>query len=470
MYKIYMEYYKDEEDEERTRSLISGKTFDMQLIDPSADLALNKAGKAEFTVPAQHPYYKYIKPMITNIEIFDIVDGQEISVFFGRIANVNRGWNNQKKVTCEGAFAFFNDTIQRYKKYASKNTTLLQFFNTVISKHNDQITDESRKIYVGTVELKDPDNPTDPSKNIENKKVYRLTNYETTLDVLTEMCLESEGGYMFIRRELQGDGSYRNYLDWVNRLDTDINQPAKFGLNLTDINQDFDPDDLYTALMPLGADYDKYVALSSTESGDNPYEKGWYENSGTAAEPNYVRTNDTTVDNEKTYYEQTKRPKTIKSYTPSPAPSAPYSKVDDYIQNTTAVSTYGFILKVKRWDDVNKKADLYKKALQWMKTERFDKLVINCDVADLSNLQPEYEPFMMGKVVRIISPPHGITNDDPILLPISEIHYDLNTGKKDVTIGTQPQVTLSRITKKGGTKEVRLPDAIYDSDTGDDEE
>ena len=105
-----------------------------------------------------------------------------------------------------------------------------------------------------------------------------------------------------------------------------------------------------------------------------------------------------------------------------------------------------------------------------MKTERFDKLVINCNVADLSLLQPEYEPFLLGKVVKIVSPPHGITNDDPILLPISEIHYDLNTGKKDVTIGTQPQVTLSRITKKGGTKEVRLPDAIYDVDTGDDGE
>lgn len=466
MYKIYMEYYKEDGDTERTRSLISGKSFNMQLVEPAIDLALNKSGKAEFSVPAQHPYYNYIKPMVTNIEIFDEVNGVDTSVFFGRIANVNRGWNNQKRVTCEGAFAFFNDTIQRYKKYASKNTTLLQFVESVLDRHNAQLTDESRKIYVGTIKLVDPDNPTDTSKEIQKKKVYRLTNYETTIDVLTEMCLESEGGYMFIRREIQGDGTYKNYLDWINRLDTDINQPAKFGLNLTDLNQDFDPDELYTALMPLGADYDKYVAISSTESGDNPYEKGWYEKDG----DNYIKTDDTSVQSGVTYYEQTQRPKTIKDYTPSPAPSAPYSKVNDYIQNTTAVATYGFILKVKRWDDVSKKADLYKKALQWMKTERFDKLVINCNVADLSLLQPEYEPFLLGKVVKIVSPPHGITNDDPILLPISEIHYDLNTGKKDVTIGTQPQVTLSRITKKGGTKEVRLPDAIYDVDTGDDGE
>ena len=466
MYRVYMEYYKESGDTERTRSLISGTAFDMQLIDPSIDLALNKAGKAEFTVPAQHPFYKYIKPMVTNIEIFDIVEGVETSVFFGRISNVNRGWNNQKRVTCEGAFAFFNDTIQKYKKYASKNTTLEQFFNSVLDRHNNQLTDESRKIYAGTIKLIDPDYPTDTSKEIQNKKVYRLTNYETTIDILTEMCLESEGGYMFIRRELQEGDTYKNYLDWVNRLDTDINQPAKFGLNLTDLNQDFDPDELYTALMPLGADYDKYVSISSFETGDNPYEKGWYIKEG----DDYIRTNDTSVQEGTTYYEQTQRPKTIKNMSPTPSPGAPYSVHNDYIQNDNAVNTYGFVLKVKRWDDISKKTDLYKKALQWMKTERFDKLVITCDVADLSSLKPEYDPFLLGKVVKIISPPHGITNDDPIMLPISEIHYDLNTGKKDVTIGTQPQVTLSRITKKGGTKEVRLPDAIYDSDTGDDEE
>ena len=465
-----MEYYKEDGDTERTRSLISGKAFDMQLIDPSVDLALNKAGKAEFTVPAQHPFYEYIKPMINNIEICDVVNDEEVIIFFGRIASVNHGWNNQKKVTCEGALAFFNDTIQRYKKFPSNTTKLKAFLQNVLDRHNNQITDESRKIYLGTVKLVDPENPTSTDAEIQNKYVYRLTNYETTIDVLTEMCLDSEGGYMFVRREVEED-VYKNYLDWVNRLNTDINQPARFGLNLTDLNQDFDPDELYTALMPLGADYDKYTQIVSTKDGDNPYEKGWYENTAEAGEdPNYVRTNDTEVDPDTTYYEQSQRPKTIKDYTPSSSPVAPYSKHNDYIQNDTAVATYGFIMKTKRWDDVSKKSELYKKALQWMKTERFDKLTVTCDVADLSVIRPEFDPFILGKVVRIVSPPHGITEDDPLMLPISEINYDLNTGKKQVTIGTQPQVTLSRITKKGGTKEVRLPDAIYDDDTGNDEE
>lgn len=454
MYRIYMEYFRDPEDEERTRSLISGKSFDMQIIDPYIDLALNKAGKAEFSVPAQHPYYSYITPMVNNIEICDVVNGVETSIFFGRIAGVSRGWNNQKRVLCEGALAFFNDTVQRYKKYPSSTTKLIDFVEAVLDKHNNQVTDDSRKIYLGTMNLLDPEDPTGET-TINEKKVYRLTNYETTLEVVEEMMINSEGGYIFVHRDDE-DGTIVNHLDWISKLNTDINQPARFGLNLTDLNQDFDPDELYTALLPLGANYDKYTRVTP-KSGDNPYDKGWYEPDG--EKPGvYVQTEDTSVDGGKFYYEKSERPTTIKSINDNV----------DYIQNDDAVATYGFILKVKRWDDISDKSKLKKKAKEWMKTERFDKLVINCDVADLSVIRSEFDPFMLGKVVRIISPPHGITEDNPILLPISEIHYELNTGKKNVTIGTQPQVTLSRITKKGNTKEIRIPDAKYDNETDDD--
>ena len=460
MYRVYMEYYRTDDsgqrESERTRSLISGTAFDMQLLDPSIDLALNKAGKAEFTVPAQHPFYNYIVPMINNIEICDVSEtGEETIVFFGRIANVNRGWNNQKKVTCEGALAFFNDTVQRYKKYPSASTQLIQFVQKVLERHNNQITDATRKIQLGTMNITDPD---DPEHNLNTKKVYRLTNHETTLDVLTEMCIESEGGYMSVRRVNEG-GEIVNLLDWVTRLDTNINQPAKFGLNLTDLNQDFDPDELYTALLPLGATYDKYTQINNPSG--NPFEKEYYERSGEGPDYTYSQSNDTTVDGSKTYYEKSERYTKI-SWTPTG-----YSDAVDYVPNDDAIAKYGFIVKTKRWEDISDKEQLKSKAKKWMKTERFDKLVISCDVADLSVLKPEFDPFIVGKVVKIVSPPHGISEDDPIFLPISEVHYDLNTGKKQVTIGTQPQVTLSRITKKGNTVEKRIPDAKYDNETSD---
>lgn len=469
MYRIFIEYFDTDPETgqlatERTRSLISGRTLELALIDPSIDLALNKAGKAEFTVPAQHPFYSKITPMTTNVEIIEYNEdiGEEYSIFFGRISKIIRGWNNEKKVTCEGAFAFFNDTIQRWKKYTTKGTesrekgtgtTLINFVRDVLERHNDQMTDESRKIQLGTMKICDlTKDPTSQDYVINTKKVYRLVNYDTTLDVLTDMCLESEGGYMFVHRDEDEETGIKTvYLDWITVLDTDINQPARFGLNLTDINQEFDPEDLYTVLLPLGADYDKYtqVVAKTDTPKDNPSENGWYILN---EDGEYVTCGDTEAEEGITYYQKTERPTTIKSVNSN----------KDYLVDTNAANKYGWIMKVKRWDGISDKNSLKKKAQQWMATERFDKLVVNCDVADLHNLDHAYEPFLLGKVVSIISPPHGITEDNPIRLPISEIHYDLNTGKKQVTIGTQPQVTLSRITKTGKTKEVRMPDARYD--------
>ena len=450
MYKIFIEYFRvdpdtGERDTVRTREKISGTSFDMQLINPSVDLTLNKAGKAEFTVPAQHPFYSDITPMTTNVEIDEVDNETDDSsiIFFGRVSSISRGWNNEKKVVCEGALAFFNDTIQRWKKYPSKTTTLQAFFQDVLTRHNDQMEDNSRKILFGTMNLVDP---LDPSATINSKKVYRLTQYETTFDVLTDMCVNSEGGYLFVRRENES-GDMVNYIDWISELDVSINQPAKFGLNLLDLDQDFDSDELYTALLPLGANYDSFKAIESS-SGDNPAEKGWY----VAVEEGYKACTETSVTEGTQYYEKREKPTTIKSVNDNL----------DYIVDEDAVAEYGFILKTKRWDDVSDKSTLKKKAREWMSTERFNKLVVTCDVADLHNLKPEFDPFILGKVVEIVSPPHGIAADNPIRLPISEIRYDLNTGKKEVTIGTQPQVTLSRITKKGSTKEVRVPDAKYD--------
>lgn len=49
-----------------------------------------------------------------------------------------------------------------------------------------------------------------------------------------------------------------------------------------------------------GVDY----SAVTPETGDNPKEKGWYERSGSAGSYTYTLSTDTTVDNEKTYYEQ----------------------------------------------------------------------------------------------------------------------------------------------------------------------
>ena len=425
-----------------------GKTLTDAIIDPTVDLALNKAGKAEFTVPASHPYYSDIKSMKTHVEIFETeyVEGvmHENSIFFGRVSDISIDWYNQKKVTCEGALAFFNDTVQPYKRYSAADTTLENFFNAVLTKHNGQMTDNTKKIFKGTVNLKDPENP---SQTINAKKVFRLTNYEKSIDILTEMCLESEGGYFEVER-YEENNERKTKLNWFSDITNSSSQHAQFGLNLLSLDRNIEVDDIYTALIPLGADQDVYDAVRNPSG--NPSEQGWYVKDGDS----YIQTSDETVQSGVIYYVKGSKPLTIKGD----------GQTDIFLKDDDAVAEYGLIFQTKRWDDVTDKSTLKKKAKQWLKTERFKRLVIECEIADLSALDTNYQPLKIGSNVTIISKPPGIgtTDDNKIILPITEISYDLNNGKKNVTIGTREQVTLSRITKDGKTKEVRIPDARYD--------
>lgn len=446
---------------------VMGNELETSVIDPTVTVGLNKAGTAEFTLPPSHPFYDEIEEMKSIVEIHEIDnEGIDDIIFFGRVSGTSRDWFNRKRVTCEGALAFFNDTIQRKKTYNKENNpnhhkwTVEEFFRDLIKRHNENFPD-----YVGDdpyknlrfvvpqddgVDIRDPEDPDEPKKN-NSKKIYRQTDYQKTIECLQEMCVDAEGGYLFVERD--PDLEQTNIYWWSKMRYDDLNQNVQFGLNLLDLNQDFECDELYTALLPLGATYDSYKQIQSPDANANPMEKGWYEMD---SEGYYVSTSDEQVNNEHTYYQKQEKRKTIKDKNGG----------IDYIKNDEAVERYGFILQVKEWSDISSPSKLKKKAQEWLNSERFDKMMITCNATDLSVINPDYDKIKIGARVRVVSPKHGITEK---IFPISEITYYLISGKKEVTLGTQERKTLSYITSKG-TKEYRMPDAYYDEDVDDDEE
>ena len=441
---------------------VMGDETETAVIDPVVTVGLNKAGTAEFTLPPTHPFYEQVEEMKSIVEIHEIDDeGIDDIIFFGRVSGTNRDWFNRKRVTCEGALAFFNDTIQRRKVYQTKNTTVESFFRDLITRHNSNyppVDIDEPDPYANFrfqvpnddgVDIRDPQDPDVEKKNNE-KKIYRMTDYQKTIECLQEMCVDAEGGYLFVERD--GENERNNIYWWSKMKYDDLNQNVQFGLNLLDINQDFASDELYTALLPLGASYDYYKRITSP-GNVNPSEKGWYhkdENGG------YYATSDESVDPTHIYYQKEERRKNIKSV----------NNDADYLQDDDAVERYGFILQVKEWSDISSPKKLKKKALEWLTSERFDKLNITCNATDLSVVNPDYDKIKIGARVRVVSPKHGITEK---IFPISEIVYHLDSGKKEITLGTQERKTLSYITSKG-TKEYRMPDAYYDEDADPDDE
>ncbi len=197
------------------------------LISPILNVEINTAGSFEFTMPHDHTFYDAVHPLLSSIEVYE----DETLLWFGRPVETKVDFYNQKTVYCEGALAFFSDSIQRPHEY--ENASLHDFFEEVIASHNAQVAKE-RQIFVGNVTVAD-------------RLVYRKLNYENTFEVLKRMCVGAEGGYLFVRRE-----NGRNYIDWLADMPYSCNQPVEFGLNLLDLSSDFDGSTIATCVIPLG--------------------------------------------------------------------------------------------------------------------------------------------------------------------------------------------------------------------------
>ena len=215
------------------------------LIDPQLSMELNVAGSFEFTMHPSHPFYDDVNPFTSLIEVFE----SEVLLWFGRPVEITTDFYNQKKVYCEGAFAFFNDSVQRVHEYNS--ISVHEFFRTVVANHNEQV-DAYKRFTVGEITVKD-------------KTVYRKLNYKSTFETLKSQCLNAEGGYFFFRRE-----NGVNYIDWLADMPYSTNQPVEFGLNMLDAATQFDMADFCTVVLPLGDEVDgARLTVASVNDGSD---------------------------------------------------------------------------------------------------------------------------------------------------------------------------------------------------------
>ena len=97
------------------------------LISPKVTIELNVSGSLEFTMPPEHAYYDKVQLMLSTLEVYEDND----LIWYGRPVEIRDDYWKQRQVYCEGALAFFNDTVQRYKIY--DDVPISEFFVDVIS-------------------------------------------------------------------------------------------------------------------------------------------------------------------------------------------------------------------------------------------------------------------------------------------------------------------------------------------------
>lgn len=213
-------------------------------------LEIGKSGLFEFTIYPDHPYYEYVKPVVSIIE----VSRNEAVIFRGRALNIKYGFYNEKQVSCEGELAFLIDSIIAPHGW---NGSFAGYLDYVIVEHNWQV-EEAKQFTVGDVTVAD----FYPYEFMEN------VNFNTSYDTINQRLVEYSGGYLQVRHEY--GTMYLDLLNYDMNLANVSEQTIKLGKNLIDLERDVEGAEVFSGIIPLGAkigDTENRLNISSVNGG-----------------------------------------------------------------------------------------------------------------------------------------------------------------------------------------------------------
>lgn len=327
--------------------------------DPKLSLELNKAGSLEFTMPPGNVAYSTLQILKTVVQVFR--DGAE--VWRGRVLESTRDFWNQKAIYCEGELAFLNDYQQRPFTYQG---SFEGFYRFLLGNYNDGV-DDWKRFEPGIVTVTDT-----------NDYIYRYKETNaSTWDLLNEQLLDTHGGYLKVRVE-----NGVRYLDYLAEPGKISGQTIMFGENLLDFDEYITAEDVYTVIIPQGA--------QDAETG--------------------ARVDITSVNDGR-----------------------------DYIVNETGVALFGHIEKTVQWDDVTEPANLLTKAKAELSAAIEMAATLTISAVDLHHVNVDTDALELGDYVPCISAPHELNSS--FLLSKMEIPLD-TPGGETYTLG----VVLAGIT------------------------
>ncbi len=362
------------------------------LLSPKVTDELNSGSSFDFAMPPMHQSYDLIVPMKSTVKVFEDND----LIFIGRPSEYKIDFWKNKTWHCEGPLAYFNDTLQM--PWESDSTNVRDFLTRLINNHNEHV-ESNRQFVVGNVDVN------------TDKTLYRKLNYETTWTAITNMLLNAEGGYIFIRHE-----NGVNYIDYLTEMPYTTNQPIKFGMNLLDFTRNFNVDDIVSVLYPFGR---KDTSKSEAKDG------GWDEDDDEEDDEDDETEDDNIID---------------------------ISSVNDgkiWIKNDTLFNEYGWIAATQTWSDLHTPEAVKEKAIEWLADKQYDHLVIEAKASELHQLNSNYTKFKVGQSIQIISEPHDLNKE----FPLTKIEIELDSAEKTITLGTVKHRTLTEILNPNAKEE-----------------
>lgn len=285
-----------------------------------------------------------------EVELFEVETG--LVLFRGRVRAISMEFDGSKKLTCEGAMAYLNDTTVRpYKTYDTDEiecdinapAEANKLFEWFIEQHNAHVMNACEKFIIGV------------NAGANYGKLQRGTGTRpATLKEMRDKLEKACGGWLRVRYDATG-----SIIDWLPDTGAaEATQRVELGSNLLDLDTQVDGKDIYTAIVPVG----------KTGKGSDEHKVN------VSAETAYVPFG--------------------------------FAIQGDAVVDMTAVEKYGLIEKTMSYD-LDKPQALADKAVADLAAGKLDDS-IEVSAFDLHNLNEQTLPIDFLDRVFVKSEPHGI--------------------------------------------------------------
>lgn len=350
--------------------LLDLRDDDLILSNPKLNLETNTCGSCSFTIHKNHPYYDDLNKMKSVFTVLE--DGN--TIFKGRMISDELDWNNSKKVELEGALAYLNDSIIEpfnFPQDWENDSNYANSTNVVEFFLNWVITQHNSQVQNFQKFTLGNVTVSDPNNYISRSSEDYMTAWECISKKLFDSSL---GGYLCIRYESDG-----NYIDYVSDFALTNTQTIEFGENLLGLISDNTAKDTVSAVIPIGQDG---LTIESITDGDL---------------------------------------------------TSDLVKVGKTIYSRSAVTNYGYIVSVQKWDDVSDATNLKNKAMNWLSQQGVmlsNNIALNA--VDLHFSDSAIQSFRINRKVLVRSIPH----DYSASYDITKLSIDLlNPQNTKISLG-----------------------------------
>lgn len=317
---------------------------------------INTINSFEFEIYPNNPGYGAIHHLKTKVEVHNILTNK--LEFIGRVLTTSpkqtSSGNVYMNVVCECELGYLMDSSVMYEEFHDLSVT--EYLEKLVNNHNSQVGAD-KHFRVGNVTI--------------TGNLYRFWNYTNSFDTLKDDLLDKLGGELSVRY----DGDIR-YLDYTFEPSDVKETEIRLSKNLISIEQEKDPTQVISRLIPLGCKLNDETEERLTISDVN---QGCY-----------------------------------------------------YVDDVSAIKEFGVICRTETWDDVTLPENLLRKAMEFQKENNKVKKAHKITAIDLSLIGIDMDSFEVGNYYPVINPLMGI--NEPLRVIEKTIRIE-NPEESSIVVG-----------------------------------